>query len=336
MTLTSLGDLSSSYSTRLRNVSLRQEIDRLTQELATGQITNVREVLAGNTGYLTDLERRMDVLEGFKVATTEAAVFGRAIQDSLEIFERYGEDLSSSLLIAGTNSVGVISSDTVLEAKSALSGLIGTLNTNAAGRFLFSGVATDRPPLLDADTLLTELRTVIGAAAATDPDSVLAAAEAWFNDPAGFEAMMYQGGARGLAPINLSETEQVTLDVRATDPELREVLRLTAVAALADDPTLGYDAEGQSELFAKTGSALLLAQDDVIAVRANVGFAEAQVQRIAARNAAEQTGLEYAKLELLNVDPFEAATRLEEAQFQLQSLYQVTVRMSQLSLSNFL
>jgi flagellar hook-associated protein 3 FlgL len=44
----------------------------------------------------------------------------------------------------------------------------------------------------------------------------------------------------------------------------------------------------------------------------------------------------FAKTGLLEIDPFEAATKLEEVQFQLQSLYSVTVRMSQLSLVKFL
>ncbi len=81
---------------------------------------------------------------------------------------------------------------------------------------------------------------------------------------------------------------------------------------------------------------MLIAQDDVIALRADVGFVESRIEKVAARNAAEVTGLEFAKVALLEIDPYEAATRLEEAQFQLQSLYTVTVRMSQLSLVNFL
>lgn len=336
MSVTSLGDLSQSYATRLRNVALRQEIDKLTQELATGQVANVRDVLAGNYSYLTDIERRMDVLNGFDVATSEAAIFGGALQNALGVIQDFGGDLASSLLTAGTSATSASSSDKILEARTTLDGLIGTFNTNAAGRYIFSGVATDRPPLPDSETLLAELRSALVAAGAVTTDEVLAASEAWFNDPAGFEATIYQGGADGLAPMKLSETEQVSLDVRPIDPQLREVIRLTAVAALADNAPAGWDIETQANMFEKVGSALLVKQDDIIAVRADVGFAEAQIDRIAARNAAESTSLEFAKLDLLDVDPFEAATRLEEAQFQLQSLYSVTVKMSQLSLVNFL
>ena len=76
------------------------------------------------------------------------------------------------------------------------------------------------------------------------------------------------------------------------------------------------------------GAAYLYRGDDVARI--------ARLDRIATRNAAEVTSLTMAKNTLLEADPFEAATKLEEAQFQLQSLYTVTVRSSELSLVNFL
>lgn len=333
MSLPSLGDLSQSYSMRQRNVSLRQEISKLTDELASGQVSDVRDILNGNYSYLTDITKRMDLLEGYQVATAEAGIFTDALQRTLGLIDDTGRDMSASLLTAGTSAIGVSGSDTVAEAENALDTMIGALNTKSAGRYLFSGTAVDQPPLLDSATLRTALRTAV--AGATTPDDVLTAARNWFVDPAGFEAILYQGGA-ALAPFGLSPVDQVTLDLRATDPKLREVLMLTAVSTLADDPTFNFDVATQSELFGKAGQALLIAGDEVIALRAEVGFVEARIEKITARNAAEVTSMEFAKQALLAVDPYEAATKLEEAQFQLQSLYSVTVRMSQLSLVNFL
>lgn len=334
MSVTNLGDLSHSYSMRLRNVSIRQDIDRLTTELATGQVADIRDVLGGNYSYLTDIERRSSILGGYKIATTEATLYAGAMQSALGSVEQFGSELSSSLLTAGTSAIGVSGSDTVAEARGALDGMIGAINSSSAGRYLFSGAAVDQPPLADTDTLLTALRSAIAGAAS--PDDMLADAEAWFADPAGFEATLYQGGSNPIAPFALSQSDKITLDVRAVDPKLREVIKLTAIAALADDPGFGFGIQDQSELFDKAGQALLIAQDNVIALRANVGFVESRIDKVAARNAAEISSLEFAKVNLLEVDPYEAATRLEEAQFQLESLYSLTVRMSQLSLVNYL
>lgn len=334
MSVTNLGDLSQSYSMRQRNVSLRQDIDRLTAELASGQVADVRKVLAGNHSYLTDIERRTTILEGYGIATTEASIFASNMQQALGNMQEFGGDLSLSLLAAGSGVTGKVSSNTAAEARNMLASMIGAVNTNAAGRYLFSGTATDRPPLPDLETVLNALRPVIAGAA--DPDAAMLAATAWFDDPAGFDTVLYNGSADGLQPFALSQSDDVELDIRAIDPSVKEILKLTAVSALANDAVLGFDAETQSDLFDKAGKALLVAQDDMVSLRANIGFVESRIDSIATRNAAELTSMGFAKAGLLEVDPFTAATQLEEAQFQLQSLYSVTVRMSQLSLVNFL
>lgn len=329
-----IGDMAVSFAQRQRNMALRQDINRLSGELATGQVTDVREVLAGNFNYLADIERKMTDLSSYKVASTEAAHYTNAMQVSLTQIHEIGTKMSSALLTASTGSTGPTSKETAGEARATLDAMIGRLNEQTAGRHLFSGTATDQAPLPDADTLLTALKAAISGSAT--PDDMLTNAKTWFDDPAGFAATLYAGSNDGLAPMTLSRSDKVTLDIRATDPELREVLRITALAALADDPAFGLTGTQQLELYRKTGQELLVAQDDIIAVQARVGFAEARIEEITTRNAAETTSLEFARGKLLAVDPFEAATRLEEVQFQLESLYSITVRMSKLNLASFL
>jgi flagellar hook-associated protein 3 FlgL len=168
------------------------------------------------------------------------------------------------------------------------------------------------------------------------PEDIITAADAWFADPAGFDALVYSGSNTSLAPFVLSETERVSLDVRANDPALKEVLKNTAIAALADDPALGLSVPQKSALFGMVGLALQSSQDPITDLRSTVGLVEARIETIAARNQAERTTTEFARNALLEADPFETATRLESVQFQLQSIYSVTVRNSQLSLVNFL
>ena len=152
----------------------------------------------------------------------------------------------------------------------------------------------------------------------------------------GFDDLIYAGSDVALAPFVLSETERVSLDVRANDPALKNVLMYTTLAALADDPALGLTVPQQSELFGIAGLALQSGQDLLTDVRSRIGVAEARIEKISARNQAEATGIEFARNALIQADPFETATQLESVQFQLQSLYSITVRSSQLSLVNFL
>jgi len=336
MSSTSIGDLAQSFMLRHRNTALKQEMARLTTELSTGQVADTRAVLGGNYSYLTEIERKLETLSGYNVATTEANHMASAMQSALERVESLGTDLSLSLIAAGTSAVGTSKSVVAADARNAMAALVGTINSNIAGRSMFSGTATDRAPLPDDNTLLDALKTAITDAGATTPADILTAAADWFDDPAGYAATAYQGSADALAPMALSETESVRLNIRATDPDLKTMLRLTALAALAEDPALALSEAQQTELFEATGQQMLAGRDGITSLRAAVGFAESRIEQVSSRNAAEKTSLDYAKTNLVASDPYDAATKLEEVQFQLQSLYSVTVRMSQLSLVNFL
>lgn len=334
MSSVSLGDLSQSFMMQRRSVALRQDMAKLTDELSSGKKSDVREILAGNHNYLSDLERSMEVLEGYSVANSEAKYFTSAMQASLDRVQDFSSQLGLDLILAGQGPVGVIAGSPSANATTQLQGMINSLNSDIAGRSLFAGTATDQAPLQNAETLINELRTAVTGQ--TTPEDIMAAAKAWTADPAGFDALIYAGSDTALAPFSLSESERVSLDIRANDPALKSVLVNTALAALADDPALGLSVEQQSELFGLTGQALRSDQDQVTDVRSRIGYTEARIEMIAVRNQAEETTAEFARNELLSADLFETATRLENVQFHLQSLYSVTVRSSQLSLVNFL
>ncbi len=334
MNSVSLGDLSQSFMLQRRSVSLRQEMSRLTDELSSGKVSEIKDVLSGNHNYLSALERSLDVRAGYSVANSEAAYFTASMQASLNRVQDFAGQLGLDLILAAGGPVGVIAGSPPENAATQLQGIVNSLNSDIAGRSLFSGTATDQPPLVSADTLIDELRTVVGGQ--PTPEDIVTAAEAWFADPMGFDDLIYAGSDVALGPFVLSETERVSLDVRANDPALKNVLMYTTLAALADDPALGLTVPQQSELFGIAGLALQSGQDLLTDVRSRIGVAEARIEKISARNQAESTSIEFARNALIQVDLFETATQLESVQFQLQSLYSITVRSSQLSLVNFL
>ena len=329
-----MGDRAQGYMLRNASTSIKQDIQKYSAELTSGQTSDVRKTLAGNYSFLTDVERKVTVLGTYEIATSEAAQFTGAMQLALGNFGELAQGLSSALLSAGSSASGADALDVVGEARATLDGLVNTLNTRFAGRSLFAGNATDQAPLLDTATILTDLTAAIAGAAT--PEDMMTAATAWFDAPAGFVASAYRGSGDPLSAFAVSPNENVALDVRADNPGLIRALRGAAVAALATDPGFALSKTDQSALFTLTGQDMLIGRDDVVALQSDVGFAQARIDTISVRNAAEVTSLNLARNTLLEADPFETATKLEEVQFQLQSLYSVTVRMSQLSLVNYL
>lgn len=334
MTMTGLGDLAQGYLLRNRTAGIKQEINRLTAELTSGQVSDVRDRLDGNLSFLTDVERRSTVLDSYGIATAEAAHFSSAMQLALSAFSGTTQDLSGALISAGSSATGSSASDVASQSRGALESLFSTLNSEVSGRSLFAGDATNTRPLADVGNVLADLTTAL--AGASTPADILTQTIAWFDDPAGYAASAYQGSADPLSDFAVSPDETVTLDLRATDAGLTRALASVAAAALADDPSFGLTSSDQAELFSLSGQDLLTGQDALVELQASVGIVEARIDKSAARNAAILTSLNLARNSLLEADPFETATKLEEAQFQLQSLYSVTVRMSQLSLVNYL
>ena len=330
----SLGDLANSFMLQQRGSALKIEMARLTQELTSGQVSDVKNVVAGNYSYLTDIETGLLALKGHKIATTEASQFAGAMQSVLGKVQDDAMGFATDLITVSSGGLDSVSVQAGNEALEVLKSTIGALNTNIAGRSLFAGAATDTAPLASADDIMGELRTILTGVSGVAPK--MAVIQGWFDDPAGFEALIYRGSDREISPFELSELETVSVDVKAIDPALKETLKNLTLAAVTADVALNVNAIERRALLLAAGEGLLTNQEDLSAVRAKVGYLEARIENAATRNASENLSLQYARGSLLGADPYETATRLEEVQFQLQSLYAVTVKSSQLSLVNFL
>ncbi|MEL6464858.1 MAG: flagellin [Pseudomonadota bacterium] len=297
-------------------------------------MSDTRSVLAGNVSYLTDIEGDLRTLSAYKITGTEAAQYASAAQSALDRLDTSASSLSTALLSISSSAIGPVLDQLSLEATSEFENLVSALNTSSAGRSLFAGVATDRGALAPADDILTDLRAAV--AGALSPEDIKAAVDTWFDDPTGFRASSYTGSDISLAPFQVSEDEQIPIDLKADDAVFRDLLKSTALAALAADASFGLPTSSQQELLTTAGIDLLQAKTHLTATQANLGAAEARLDTIATRNAARNVSLEFAKGALLQADPYDTATQLEAVQFQLQSLYTITSRMSDLSLVNFI
>jgi len=334
MSIFSLGDLAQSYMLQRRGLELKNEMSRLNAELTSGQISDVKSVLAGNFSYLSDIENDLKTLTGFKVATSEAAQFADASQIALERVHDTASALGTKVLTGASIAVGPVLDQIIFDAEGDLDAILSALNTSQGGRSLFSGTATDMAAMVDTSTLLTNLRSA--TAGATSPGNLITMADAWFDDPAGFAATSYLGSNDSLSAFRLSSTETVGVSITANDAVLRNLLRSVAVTAIVSDAAYAFDDAEKRVALKAIGDDLFQSQAELTALRANVGSAQARIDTITVRNAAEETSLRFAKGALLNADPYETATKLEDVQFKLQSLYTVTARMSDLSLVNFI
>ncbi len=335
MTFYSLGDMASHFALRRQNVRMNTALTQLSQEIVSGQTADIARHLKDNYSYLGDIERNLRVLEGYDSAAKEASVFTGAMQAALEKVQQTSTALSADLIIAGSANLPQAVQTASGNAKGALSAQLSALNTNVAGRSLFSGMATDTAPFATSEEILAQLKLAV--AGEVTLDGILDAVDIWFDTPGGgFETVGYRGASTDLSPFLVGEGETVELSLRGDNTAIRDILKNTAIAALASDPDLGVSSTLQRAMLMASGEDLLTSQGALTAVRADLGYAESRLDESKVRVSAERASFEMSRNELLGVDPYETATRLEAVQFQLENLYTVTARLSQLSLVRYL
>ena len=334
MQFNSIGDLSQNLLLRQHNVRARENISQLTVELASGETADISSHLDGNYVEIGAVERDLVRLQGLDTVLFHAATVTSVAQATLESFRFSSLDLANELGLAEqvTSSSGL--SALTEQAELVFSAMVGSLNQSAAGQSLFAGSAIDQKAIADAETILGALRLEV--AGETTPEGFRDAILNWFNDPAGFAEVGYLGDDGEAPRFNLRNGDHVSHGIRADDQAFRDVLGHIAVSVLAAEGSESFGPEGQSQLMVESSVALLGKQDQLLEMQARLGSIEEAIFANQAQNSNERASLELTYNSLISVDQFDTATRLEEARLQLEHLYTLTVRLSRLSLTEYL
>jgi flagellar hook-associated protein 3 FlgL len=328
----SVGDASLTNILARQGADLRTQVSRASQEVASGKHSDIGSTLRGDFSPLLAIDASLSRLTAYASNTTDAAFQTAAQQSAISGLTQLATGISTTLLAARNYSTPAQLDTLAADAKGRLASAVGLLNTQASGRAVFAGVATDTVPLGSADDMLAALQAA--AVGATTAGQVAAAVNTWFADPLGFGAF-YQGGD-SLAPAPIAQGETAALSVTAMDQTLRDTLAGFAMAALVDRGVLAGDTTERARLVHAAGQQLIATEDARTTLAARIGTVEAQIETARTRNAAEETALGILRSEIGSSDPYEAATRLQTLQSQLESLYLVTARVSRLSLAEYL
>lgn len=329
------GDLSTTFLLSRQTQGLKGEVQQRAQELGSGQVADVSAALRGDFRALSSIERALRLAQAERTTLAEAQGFAGAAQLALGAVQEQSGDLAGVLLAVPDAPTLPAIERAGAQARRGFEAMVGALNLPMADRAVFAGDATDGRALAPAETMLADLELSI--AGATTAAQVAAAVDAWFDTPGGgFDTIGYLGSDTALAPFRLGGGERAEFEVRANDPALRETMKGFAMAALLEGNAFAGDVGERVELSRGAAMKLLNAQDDMTDLQARIGGTEAAISRAQARSGAERAALEIARSGLIGADPYEAATRLETAQTQLETLFALTARVSRMSLVDFI
>ncbi|MFY0659873.1 MAG: hypothetical protein JXR15_05225 [Shimia sp.] len=334
MAITSIGDMASHMMNTRRTTAVKQDLNRLAYELGSGRKADVAAALKGDYNMLAGVERQLTVLNGYDIATKDAELFLETAQATLGQIHTVTGDLGRDLLSASESGLSASVVSVAKSARNDFDAIVSALNGRVADRSIFGGTATDGAALVDSNTMMAQISAAV-AGAVTISDIVTAVDDYFMTPGGGFETGAYVGSTNDLAPMRLNDNQSADFNVRADSAELREAMRDSALAALALDTGLNLTLSEQKQLMETAGERLLTGQDNLTSVRADVGFNQERVENVMAENSLSRSSMLMTQSDLIGADQTEVAGKLQAVQVQLEMVYTITARLSQLTLANY-
>ncbi len=335
MTISSVGDLASSIQLRRDTARIKTDLERLTGELSSGVTADVAGKLGGDYSFLAGLEQGLARMESYASVISERRLVLTAQQATIAKLREFG-DVSAVLLTLPETANHALITNAGADALSRFASAVGAMNIQVGGQSVFSGVATDQPALADDQTILAALESEIALAGATTAADVETVVDTWFAVGGGFDTTGYLGGAPATAPLKLSDSEIAPPPVNAEDAAIRDQFAALSLGALLGRNVLAAAQDEQADLARRAGERLIASDESLIELQAKIGITEQQVARATAEVSSQADGLQLARTELIEVDPYDTAVRLQNAEIQLQTVYAITARLSRLSLVEYL
>lgn len=337
MNFVSVGDLSRAFTLRNSNAALRSDIQRMSKEVTTGVKSDIPKHLNGDLIGLAEIEHGLRQSQSFRRVGAEASATGVAIQAALGTLQQIADDASAPML-----SGGMLASPASLQvvantARDQLGSAIAALNSSAAGKYVLSGAQSTTPPLVSAETLMAQALTVVaGASTAAEVSDRL---KDYFDAPrgtGGFADQSYRGSHQPAPEFLLDPSSTARFDQTANNQGVRDVLRGLVLGALAADGTLAGNHTEQSKLMEDAALALAEGNTHLSVARSEVGMTQQRIERTTQRLDSLATHLGIERSNLISADSYEAGSHLVQAQTQLEALFALTSRLSNLSLAKFL
>ncbi|MEZ5750398.1 MAG: flagellin [Paracoccaceae bacterium] len=334
MTWLSLGSLALPMTLNRHGVKVRTDLSRLGQEVTTGRAAKPARHLRGDLDRLTRLEAQDSRLLAQRSAIAQLATHVDRAQAAIAHVSALSQGLGADLLAASLAGPGTqVATTAAQSAESVLNDIVATLRQRHDGQALFSGAASDRSPIPQADAILSALATVVaGAGSAREiADRVLLA----MTGPGEmFETILWQGADPGDGALIGDDGQRAGALPTLLDPALRTAMAGAIMGAMAADASLPATEQGQllrlaAETLSGNTAGMARVESDIGTVQNRIATRQTQVQ-------AERDGLELARQALVGVDPYDAAAHLQATQVQLEMIYAVTARTASLSLTEYL
>ena len=321
------------HEPRDATAATRQQIDRLTEELASGRKSDLGNALSSDFSVLSRISNDLQTSAARESAIDYATSWSKTAQTSLDRIRDGVDHLATQFpatFSTGSGSVGNLSA----AADGVLSDIGAVLQTSIAGRSVFGNGDIPATPLIDMNAL--KLNTQAIAAGATNIGDLMSAFDAYFSAGGGYETNDLADFRPDPIQFPLGDGVSATLPVDVGSPGIRQALKHSALIAALPQAGFTIDTSVKNGLASELARRSASATSEIVSDQAQIGSVEQRLSRISKSISAERVELETRRAELVAVDPYETATGLEAEITKLETLYAIASRRSNLSLANYL
>lgn len=343
-----ISSMTMSRTLRYQVMRMQAELAERTREAQTGRVADPGVTLGAQAGRNLLMSRDVERLGALVDSNTIAATRLKATQDAMTRIGDVGQSLLASLAASssGDNQVAI----TRAEGERVLKTITGLLNSNMNGEYLFAGINTDVRPLTDFTDPASPAKAAFDAAflarfgfTQSDPAAAGIGAADMEDFLTNHVAPQFLGAGwhtswssaadqKITSRIALNETAETSITANETGVR-KLTMAATALFDLLGAP-LGEAARGA--LYEKTLTLVGEALAEIAQSQARAGVVENRIEAANERISSQIDLFRKFIRETEGVDPYEAATRVNDLMAQLDASYALTTRLQQLSLLNYL
>ncbi len=354
----SISSLSFNAATRATILRLQSELKDASAELSSGRLADVGMSLGRLTGEAVQYHSQETSIDRMLESNRLVSSRLELMDDTLDNLRGSAEMVSKSLVtLASTGSSADAASGASISAKGALQTMIGSLNVNVTGQYLFAGAQTDQTPMKDGSAVVTaKFNEFLAAANMTSATVTKGALDQYFS------AAGYKDGANQVhrfddlfadnadttkpswnnwssasdTPVvsRISRTETIESSLSTNNDAFR---KMTAAYALISSVGLEQmSGEARATIATAATTRLQAGLTGLTNLQTQIGARTNRLELADTSLNTQKTIVQGAIDRIEGVDPSEAGLRISALETQLQASFTVTGRLKNLSLLNYL
>ncbi len=347
MKTASISSLSVSQALRYSTMRTQGDLVKAQKELDTGKVFDSGLALGARTAQTVTFARDLERLNGIVDSNGIVSARLKATQNALTGLTGIAQDLLGVLTASSSGDTDPsIARDS---GRAALSAMTSILNTRINGEYIFAGINTDVKPL-EGFGAGSAAKTAFDAAFQThfgfaqdDPAAAnISTAQMDAFITAALEPQFLGAGWQGnwsnatdqpiVSRISLNETAETS--VSGNSDAIRKLTM--AAAAIGDLFDSKLSVAGRNALIEKMVGVAGEAISSLAALQSQTGIVEQRVDQASERMKMQADLFERMIVETEGVDPYKAASRVQDLLSHIETSYALTARIQQISLLRFL